>query len=284
MQGAERGWQYLVEWKPLHVVLSGTVYAELRKLRRQPASARDGGSPHVALTAFGDPEYPQILAQDEPADRGVVTDVYVRDATERHDIKPLPYTRTEVGSIASLFGSQPVRTYLGKEATEERVKALGKDVRIVHFATHGLLNDDFPLNSALALTIPEQLSDDRENGLLQVWEIFESVRLDADLVVLSACQTAAGQAQFGEGLIGLSRAFQYAGARSVLATLWSVSDRTTAELMSRFYRHMRSGKTWDEALRAAQLELIHGEVKNEWGIAASSPYYWAAFQVIGDWQ
>ncbi|MCP4662598.1 MAG: CHAT domain-containing protein [bacterium] len=208
----------------------------------------------------------------------------MRDATERHNVKPLPYTRIEVETIAGLFGSQPVRTYLGPEATEERAKAVGKDVRIVHFATHGLLNNDSPLNSALALTIPAEFSEDRENGLLQVWEIFERVRLDADLVVLSACRTAAGKEQFGEGLIGLSRAFQYAGARSVLATQWSVPDRTTAELMSRFYRHLLSGKTQDEALRAAQLELIRGEVKTAMGDAASAPFYWAAFQVIGDWQ
>ncbi len=109
-------------------------------------------------------------------------------------------------------------------------------------------------------------------------------------MVLSACQTAIGEEQFGEGLIGLSRAFQYAGARSVLATLWSVADSTTAELMTRFYRHLQAGKPKDEALRAAQLELIRTPIRvtNQDGepreLDASAPYYWAAFQVIGDWQ
>ena len=254
----DRGWHYLVEWKPIHTVLSGTVYAELLQLRRPPGRAT------ISLAAFGDPRFPED--------------------TRSKTLHPLPYTRTEVQAVAAHFGSEPVRTYLGEEATEERVKALGRDVRVVHFATHGLVDDAMPLSSSLALTIPAEPSEDRENGFLQVWEIFERVRLDADLVVLSACRTAAGREQFGEGLIGLSRGFQYAGARTVLATLWSVADHTTAELMSRFYGHLRAGMTKDTALRVAQLELIRGEVKTPSGEPAVAPYYWAAFRIIGDWQ
>ncbi len=128
-------------------------------------------------------------------------------------------------------------------------------------------------------------SEGRENGLLQAWEIFERVRLDADLVVLSACQTAFGPERHGEGLISLSRAFQVAGARSVLASRWNVDDRSTSELMIRFYRNLRDGLTKDEALRQAQLEFIRGPIVVD-GEARdfSSPYYWAAFQLIGDWQ
>ncbi|MCP4547133.1 MAG: tetratricopeptide repeat protein [bacterium] len=147
-----------------------------------------------------------------------------------------------------------------------------------------------PMSSFVALTIPEDLAPDQDNGLLQVWEIFERVRIDADLVVLSACESGLGQELGGEGLIGLTRAFQYAGARSVAASLWSVPDQTTAELMIRFYRHLRSGLPKDEALRAAQLELIRGpiEVTGADGQKvqkdASAPYYWAAFQIYGDWK
>ncbi len=144
------------------------------------------------------------------------------------------------------------------------------------------------MSSFVALTIPED--PERDNGLLQVWEILERVRIDADLVVLSACESGLGQELGGEGLIGLTRAFQYAGARSVAASLWSVPDQTTAELMIRFYRHLRSGLPKAEALRAAQLELIRGPIEVEdkdgqkvW-IDASAPYYWAAFQLYGDWQ
>ena len=99
-----------------------------------------------------------------------------------------------------------------------------------------------PLDSFVALTIPEEQTDERDNGLLQAWEILEHVRPDADLVVLSACETVVGKEQGHEGLIGLTRAFQYAGARTVASTLWRVVDQTTAELMIRFYRHLRDGK------------------------------------------
>jgi CHAT domain-containing protein len=116
------------------------------------------------------------------------------------------------------------------------------------------------------------------------------VRLDADLVVLSACDTGLGEEQGREGLIGLTRAFQYAGARTVMASLWSVRDQATSELMIRFYKHLRAGLPKDEALRQAQVELIRGpiEVVNEKGetslFDASAPYFLAGFQVYGDWQ
>ncbi|MCP4592722.1 MAG: tetratricopeptide repeat protein [bacterium] len=277
------GGQYLLRWKPLHLALSVTVYAEFRKLRREG----DASPPSVQLAAFGDPRYP---GSRESAGRH--DDPVVRSAAERvpFDWGSLPYTRREVEGIAGVYPEQRVRAYLGEEATEEHAKSIGRDVRILHFATHGHLDERFPLNSFLALTIPEVYSEDRDNGLLQAWEIFERVRLDADLVVLSACETALGKEQGGEGLIGLTRAFQYAGARSVVASLWRVEDRSTAELMTRFYRHLREGKAKDEALRAAQLELLRGpiQVQGETGeyqeIEASAPYYWAAFQIYGDWK
>ena len=198
-------------------------------------------------------------------------------------------------------GYPSAKVYLGADATEERAKSVGREPRIVHFATHAYLDDRMPLSSFLALTIPGAVSGDSDsdspprspqgdNGLLQAWEIFERVRLDADLVVLSACDSGLGEEQGGEGLIGLTRAFQYAGARTVAATLWSVADQATAELMIRFYRHLRAGKPKDVALQAAQIELIRDpiEVQDESGqtveMDASAPYYWAAFQLIGDWQ
>ena len=276
-----RGWQYLAEWRPLHLALSATVYGQLRQERGKH------DAPGTLLAAFGDPLYPSTPPASD--DRSV--DVYVRAAAERgFDFSPLPYTRREVEQISVLYPPPAARTYLGAEATEERVKALGREPRILHFATHGHLDDRFPLSSALVLTIPEELGEGRDNGLLQVWEIFEQVRFDADLVVLSACRSALGQERGGEGLIGLTRALQYAGARSVVASLWSVEDQTTAELMVRFYRHLRAGRSKDEALRAAQIELIRGPIQltDEQGRTVekdrSAPYYWAAFQIYGDWQ
>ena len=258
-----RGERYLVEWKPLHSVLSATVYSEM--VRSRPARQEPG---EERLAAFGDPMYPP--APDAPSD------LEVRAAVERGlALKPLPSARKEVEALAAIFPQTQV--YLGQEATEERAKAIAPEARLIHFACHGLLDERFPLNSALALTIPERPGEGQDNGLLQAWEIFESARLDADLVTLSACESALGKEMGGEGLLGLTRAFQYAGARSVLASLWSVSDDSTSDLMKRFYGYLRDGRSKDEALRAAQVELIRSR-------DFAHPYHWAAFQLTGDWR
>jgi CHAT domain-containing protein/Tfp pilus assembly protein PilF len=250
------GW--LVEWKPVHSVLSATVYAAL--LPSRPPQRQTGGT----LAAFGDPLYPRPQPKAPAGSEG-------RGST----FQSLPFSRDEVKAIAALYPRAQV--YLGQDATEEKAKTLGPGSRLIHFACHGVLDERFPLNSALALTIPEHPGEGQDNGLLQAWEIFESVRLDADLVTLSACDSALGQEMGGEGLLGLTRAFQYAGARSVLGSLWSINDRSTGALMKRFYRHLRAGETKDEALQAAQIELIRTP-------HFSHPFHWAAFQLAGDWR
>lgn len=261
-----RNGRWLAEQKPIHSVLSATVYAELQKSRRQGSEAAS-----AVLAAFGDPLYPPP-SPGHPA----TADPEVRAAVGRGlPLSSLPSTRDEVRGIASLYPE--ARTFLGAEATEERARSIGKGARVLHFACHGLLDERLPLNSALALTIPEHPGEGQENGLLQAWEIFESVRLDADLVTLSSCDSALGQEMGGEGLIGLTRAFQYAGARSVLASLWSVSDVSTADLMTRFYSQLKAGRTKDEALREAQVLLMRSP-------EFSHPYHWAAFQMVGDWK
>jgi CHAT domain-containing protein/Tfp pilus assembly protein PilF len=251
-----RAGRFLAEQKPIHTILSATVYAELRKSRREPPPASQ-----VELVAFGDPRYPPLSVREEIG-RGF-------------NLAPLPFSRHEIESIAALYpGAQ---TFLGAEATEERAKSIGQGARYLHFACHGLLDARFPLSSALAFSIPEHAAEGQDNGLLQAWEIFESVRLDADLVTLSSCNSAMGSEMGGEGLLGLTRAFQYAGARSVLASLWSIADVSTADLMQRFYSHLRAGKTKDEALQAAQIELIHSP-------QFSHPFHWAGFELVGDWK
>jgi CHAT domain-containing protein len=246
-------------------VISATVYAELTK------PSREGAGP-ASLVAFGDPKYPTLKQE---ADQ--VTDATLRSvARGGFGFEPLPSSRAEVEGIQRLY-PQEASVYLGEAATEERVKSTGKNVRHLHFATHGLLNERFPLDSALVLTIPEHQAEGQDNGLLQAWEIFEKLRIDADLVTLSACETGLGKEMGGEGLVGLTRAFQYAGAHTVLASLWSVSDESTADLMKRFYTYLKAGKTKDEALRSAQVDLIRGTT-------ASHPFHWAAFQLVGDWR
>lgn len=276
--------QYLVEWKPCHLALSLTVYSELLKQRRKAG----GNPPPVQIAAFGDPRY--------PGSREVVRghgDLGVRSVAERafFDWGPLPYTRQEVEGIVDLYEAERVRKFLGDDATEENAKSVGRAAQIYHFAVHGYLDESLPLNSFLALSVPEHFQEGKENGLLQIWEIFERVRINADLVVLSACDSGVGADQKGEGLIGLTRAFQYAGARSVLAALWNVADGpTTAGLMVRFYGYLKEGRTKDEALRAAQLDFLREPLKIPGDgdeleeIDASAPYYWAAFQIYGDWK
>jgi CHAT domain-containing protein/Tfp pilus assembly protein PilF len=279
--------QYLVEWKPIHTAVSATVYAELKKERRQP-----GASSRVDVAAFGDPKYPTLPEKKVAVKRGdgdaPEADPLVDDYADVEDpqlrsvarggfkFAPLPASREEVQRIAALYAPKSV-AYLGADATEEQAKALGKDIPIIHFATHAIINERFPLDSALVFSIPEHPKEGQDNGLLQAWEIFERMRIDADLVTLSACDSGLGKEMGGEGLIGLTRAFQYAGARSVLASLWKVEDKATGELMKRFYTYLKSGLTKDEALRHAQIDMIHSA-------DFSQPKDWAAFQLNGDWK
>ena len=272
LRGGAGGARYLVEDKPYHLALSVTLFAELRRLR-----PRRGDGARTRVVAFGDPEYPP--SRDAAAGRG---DATMRSMAERGIFgwQPLPHSRREVESLAAFYPAGRVRLYLGEEATEERVKSLDRSVGIAHFAVHGHVDEAVPLDSFLALSIPSAPASGRDNGLLQAWEVLEQVRLDADLVVLSACATAAGDELAGEGLVGLTRAFQYAGARTVAASLWQLEDESTAALMTHFHRHLREGRSKDGALRAAQLELLESAGDGEGRL----PFHWAAFQLYGDWR
>ncbi len=267
---------FLAQWRPIHLALSATVYAQLE--RRRPSPPASAG---LLLAAFGDPIYTPDPDPEVPTRQ--------RSLVNR-ELEPLPSSRLEIERIAEMFPSDRARIFLGAQATEEHVKAFSHQARILHFATHGLLDQRFPLDSGLVLTAPRKLGPTRGNGLLQAWEIFEGMRLNADLVVLSTCESGLGNEQGGEGLIGLTRAFQYAGARSVVSTLWPVEDEMTAELMVRFYRHLQAGLSKVDALQAAQVELIEHpiQVPNADGesvfIDASPPNHWAAFQITGSWR
>jgi len=255
--------RFLVEWKPVHTVLSATLYAELKRGRR---GGRPDGGP---LAAFADPRLPAASGaaadEDDPPLRRY-----------RAGLPPLPGAREEARALIALYG-RDAQVYTGAAATEAQVGKLGARPRILHFASHALLDRRSPLDSALALAVPANGLEDRGDGLLQAWEILERLRLDADLVTLSACDTGLGRDAAGEGLIGLTRAFQYAGARSILASLWGVPDRSTAVLMARFYTGLRAGLPKDEALRQAQLQLLRTG-------GLGHPYSWAGFSLNGDWR
>jgi CHAT domain-containing protein len=163
---------------------------------------------------------------------------------------------------------------VGFAANRERV--LGDELtgyRIVHFATHGLINNERPDLSGIVLSLYDEEGRSR-NGFLRLNDIY-NLQLPADLIVLSACSTGLGKEVKGEGLIGLTRGFMYAGASSVVASLWKVDDEATAQLMKHFYEAMfGKGLTPAAALRDAQLVMSRDQ---RW----QSPYFWAGFVIQG---
>lgn len=185
----------------------------------------------------------------------------------------LPGTGREVSAIAGRYPPSEVKVYQGMEANEENVKnnPLVEAAERLHFATHGLVDERQPELSGLLLT---PTGKDEDDGLLQVYEIF-NLSLRADLVVLSACETGLGQKVTGEGLVGLTRAFLYAGSPSVVVSLWRVGDDSAPDLMVGFYDSLDRLGDKAEALREAKLAMIR-----EGG--SSHPYSWAPFILVGD--
>ena len=192
-------------------------------------------------------------------------------------IPRLPFTLREAQEILRVApGPSNLRAFDFEASRATATSGVLSEYRYLHFATHGFLDTERPNLSALVLS---QL--DREgrplDGFLRVGDIYNS-RLSAELVVLSACQTGLGKEVRGEGLMGLSRAFLYAGVPRVVVSLWNVNDRATARLMAALYRRLlREGDRPAAALRAAQLEIAK---QRRW----SSPYYWAAFVEQGEWK
>jgi CHAT domain-containing protein len=183
----------------------------------------------------------------------------------------LPSTRDEVITASEMFGQK--RLLLGPDATEAAFKAQPlANFEIIHIAAHGIASAKFPDRAALVLGSDPKSGED---GLLQVREI-RDLSLNADLVTLSACDTGVGPLEGEEGIANLVRAFLFAGAKSVVATLWTANDPSTRTLMERFYRYIADGKDKGSALRHAQMDLIA-----EFGERAL-PFYWAGFILVGD--
>ncbi|MCZ0900365.1 CHAT domain-containing protein, partial [Microcoleus sp. HI-ES] len=189
----------------------------------------------------------------------------------------LKFTRQEAQIIQALVPANSSTESLDFAAS--RAAATSQNLsqyKIIHFATHGLANSTNPELSGIILSLVDEKGNPL-NGFLRLTDIF-NLKLAADLVVLSACQTGLGQNIQGEGMVGLTRGFMYAGAQRVVVSLWNVDDEGTATLMSSFYQGMlQKGLTPAAALRAAQLEMLKQE---EW----RSPYYWAAFTLQGEWR
>ncbi|MEG4518132.1 CHAT domain-containing protein, partial [Microcoleus sp. AT9b-C5] len=189
----------------------------------------------------------------------------------------LKFTRQEAQIIQALVPANFRTESLDFEASRATATSSNlSQYKIIHFATHGLVNSTHPELSGVILSLVDEKGNP-SNGFLRLTDIF-NLKLAANLVVLSACQTGMGQIVQGEGMVGLTRGFMYAGAQRVVVSLWSVDDEGTATLMSSFYQGMlQKGLTPAAALRAAQLEMWKQE---KW----KSPYYWAAFNLQGEWR
>lgn len=186
-------------------------------------------------------------------------------------LPPLPFSKREVQDIGRTLGAFGADILTGDAANEGAIKQWPlNDYRIIHFACHGFLNEPSPFRSALALSMADGPGDD---GLLQMREIY-GLDLDADLVVLSACQTAAGRLERSEGPMGLARPFFFAGARSVIASLWPINDKSTVSFMHDFYSYLIEGHPAGEALRDAKKKML----RSPW----AHPFYWASFMLQGD--
>ena len=202
--------------------------------------------------------------------------------TDRGDLPRLPFSRQEAEAIYALTrqaSAQQAGTRVSLDFEASRETASSPDLgqyRIVHFATHGLLNNEHPELSGLVLSLVDRQGKP-QNGFFRLYDVY-NMNLTADLVVLSACQTALGKQIRGEGLIGLTRGFMYAGAARVVASLWRVEDEATAEMMKKFYEAMmKEGQRPAAALRSAQLWM---QKQKRW----RTPYYWAGFILQGEWK
>lgn len=246
------------QWKDLEFVarrFEETVVTPSASVWLELAHAGRGTYPRE-IVAFGDPDYAHLEAKAGLAGA----------------LEPLPYTREEVLAVSASVSDTRKAVYLGERANEGVLKrVMAEGTRVLHLAAHGLVDPEDPAMSSIALCPSDVTGDD---GYLHTLEILSSP-VEVGLVVLSACESGRGRIGRGEGVVGLSRAFIAAGARGVVASLWPVSDESTAALMSAFYRGMYEYELpAARAMRVARLALLENE-------DFSHPFHWAAFEVVG---
>ena len=162
------------------------------------------------------------------------------------------------------------KQYAGSSATEDTMKSIVSKAGILHLAMHGDVEDTEPLLSKLYFSPSE-----KDDGLLHTYEIY-NLTIPAQLVILSACNTATGKLQKGEGILSLERAFQYAGSKSLLSTLWTVDDEASSKLTQLFLNQLKEGKTKDIALQQAKIEYLNSATPE-----VLPPYYWSSYKLTG---
>jgi CHAT domain-containing protein len=196
----------------------------------------------------------------------------------------LPGARAESRAITALIPGARITRFEGNAARETSVRAASAGKAVLHFATHAIVRDDDPFSSFLALAG----SGADDDGLLTAQEIYK-LQLDADLVVLSACRSAGGRVT-GDGIATFARAFIYAGAPSIVASLWDVADEPTNRLIPEFYRAWLRGASKARALRTAQLRLLDDlragkvQIQTPAGLVSipEHPVFWAGFALLGE--
>jgi CHAT domain-containing protein len=240
---------YLIQEHSLYYAPSLSVLNEMALRRRQQSSKE-------SLLAFGNP----VIESYEAL---------------KQNLHSLPEVQAEVAAVATAVQTPMKRVLVGRQADEKTFKVLAPQYATIHLATHGVLDNRDPLNSYLLLT---RTDDESENdGLLQAREII-NMRLNADLAVLSACETGNGKISPGEGVVGMSWAFFVAGARSVVVSQWRVNSASTSQLMKKFYQALArqdnsNGRNKSQALREASLRLLKDRRYRH-------PFYWAGFVLV----
>ncbi|MBI5249884.1 MAG: tetratricopeptide repeat protein [Desulfomonile tiedjei] len=263
---------YLLEKYAFCYSPSISVLSQVRTRKRE-------GKPGWTLVAFGDAVYQDAEKTREVnpgADRllGALTQ-NSRDSRNNRELRPLPGARKEVSEIVRILGG-PTQTYLGGKATETLFKKADLSrYGYIHLATHGVLLGGLGKAQQQPAILFSLYGDQENDGFLQLGEVF-GLKLNADMVVLSSCLSP-GKPGSGEtnGLFGLSRAFLFAGADSVILSMWQVNDDSTAKLFIEMYRNLKDGSK-AEALRQAKLAMLSNQ-------ATSHPYYWAPFVLMGNW-
>lgn len=271
---------YLLEQYALFYAPSLSV---LREMERRAAALNAAHHLHAAgkhrtaqPSAGSKNVQPELLALGNPKLSGESI-AKVRIIRRDEPLSPLPDAEKEVNFLGRLYGPSNSTVLIGEQAQEATVKAEAGNYEVLHFATHAVLDDRNPLYSRIILSRAE--GDVQEDGLLEAWEIMK-LDLDAELAVLSACQTARGRVAAGEGVIGMSWALFVAGSPAAIVSQWKVDSARSAELMIEFHRDLRQRRrdsrltyTRSESLRQAALKLLHGPYNH--------PAYWAAFILIG---
>lgn len=238
-----------------HALYYATSLSVLREMNRKKDKS---GTTNASLLAFGNP----VIGKDEQ---------------RNGELCPLPEAEQEVSSIAKSFAQKNSRVFIGRDASEKSFKTLAPAYSIVHLATHGVIDNRQPLYSHLLLTKTE--GDPENDGRLEARQIMD-MNLNADLAVLSACETANGKVAPGEGVIGMSWAFFVAGTRSMLVSQWKVNSASTSQLMVNFYQSLEANQSDSKANNASALR--DAALKSMRDPRYRHPFYWAGFVMIGN--